>query len=142
MLEIGCGEIAVADTIGCATPGRIDMMLTQVIEAVPVGRLACHFHDTSGQALANVDVALKLGVRSFDSAVGGLGGCPYAPGAAGNLATKRLVQHLQHTGFVTSVDPAKLRAAVAHTLSFADLVSNIERLHKRSAAVSPGNSCL
>ncbi|MBN9552076.1 MAG: hydroxymethylglutaryl-CoA lyase [Alphaproteobacteria bacterium] len=119
LLEIGCREIAVADTIGRATPERIDMMLKQVIKSVPVDQLACHFHDTSGQALADVDVALEHGVRTFDSAVGGLGGCPYAPGAAGNLATERLVLHLQHTGFVTSVDPAKLRAAVAHTLPFA-----------------------
>jgi hydroxymethylglutaryl-CoA lyase len=102
--EIGCAEIAVADTIGRATPERVDAMLRTVLADLPASRLACHFHDTSGLALANVDVALGHGIRIFDSAVGGLGGCPYAPGAAGNLATGLLVAHLAKAGFAHAVN--------------------------------------
>jgi hydroxymethylglutaryl-CoA lyase len=111
LLDLGCGEIAVADTIGRATPERVEAMLREVIGRVPVRQLACHFHDTSGQALANVDVALLHGVRIFDGAVGGLGGCPYAPGAAGNLATERLVRHLEAAGYVTGIDEGRLSGA-------------------------------
>jgi hydroxymethylglutaryl-CoA lyase len=119
LLAIGCGEIAVADTIGRASPDRVRAMLAEVIDAIPVGRLACHFHDTSGLALANVDVALAHGIRIFDSAIGGLGGCPYAPGAAGNLATELLAAHLEAKGFATGIDPAKLDRAVRLAASFA-----------------------
>lgn len=113
LLDIGCAEIAVADTIGRGTPERVDAMLAEVIEAIPVGQLACHFHDTSGQALANIDVALGHGIRIFDSAIGGLGGCPYAPGAAGNVATERVIGHLASRGYDTGVDPDKLAVARA-----------------------------
>ncbi|MDQ0470532.1 hydroxymethylglutaryl-CoA lyase [Labrys wisconsinensis] len=113
LLDIGCAEIAVADTIGRGTPERVDAMLADVIEAVPIGRLACHFHDTSGQALANIDVALGHGIRIVDSAIGGLGGCPYAPGAAGNVATERVVAHLASLRYDTGVDPDKLAVARA-----------------------------
>jgi hydroxymethylglutaryl-CoA lyase len=109
--DIGCSEIAVADTIGRATPDTVEAMLTELLKSVPVAQLACHFHDTSGQALANVDVAVKHGIRVFDSAIGGLGGCPYAPGAAGNLASERLVRHLEALGFTTGVDPTKMKIA-------------------------------
>jgi hydroxymethylglutaryl-CoA lyase len=119
LLEIGCGEIAVADTIGRASPERVRLMLAEVIRAIPAERLACHFHDTSGLALANVDVALAHGIRIFDGAIGGLGGCPYAPGAAGNLATERLARHLDDAGFATGVDFAKLDRAARLTASFA-----------------------
>jgi hydroxymethylglutaryl-CoA lyase len=108
---IGCGEIAVADTIGHGTPDRVGRMLDEVLDAVPVARLACHFHDTSGLALANTDVALDRGVRVFDSAAGGLGGCPYAPGAAGNVATGRVLSHLAAAGYATGVDMAALAGA-------------------------------
>ena len=118
LLDLGCAEIAVADTIGRATPQQVDAMLAEVLKSVPAAQLACHFHDTSGQALANVDVALKRGVRIFDSAIGGLGGCPYAPGAAGNLATERLASHLQNAGFATGVDLVKLSLAVKLTAPF------------------------
>lgn len=113
LLKIGCGEIAVADTIGRATPERVDAMLAEVTKAVPIGRLACHFHDTSGQALSNVDVALRYGIRVFDSAVGGLGGCPYAPGAAGNVATELVVRHLTALGYDTGIDLDRLAVAAA-----------------------------
>ncbi|MFT4000870.1 MAG: hydroxymethylglutaryl-CoA lyase [Rhizobium sp.] len=113
LVGIGCGEIAVADTIGRARPERVDAMLAAVRQSVPADHLACHFHDTSGQALANVDVALGHGVRIFDSAVAGLGGCPYAPGAAGNLATRDLVLHLNDRGFRQPVDLELLDLAEA-----------------------------
>ncbi|WP_442580128.1 hydroxymethylglutaryl-CoA lyase [Mesorhizobium sp. ASY16-5R] len=118
LLDLGCAEIAVADTIGRATPDRVDAMLAEVLTSVPVAQLACHFHDTSGQALANVDVALGRGVRIFDSAIGGLGGCPYAPGAAGNVASERLVRHIEKAGFRTDVDSAAMDLAVDVTISF------------------------
>lgn len=118
LLEIGCGEIALSDTIGRATPDRVDAMLAEALGPVPAGYAACHFHDTAGLALANVDVALSYGIGVFDSAVGGLGGCPYAPGAAGNLATERLVGHLEQAGFETGVDSTKLRLASRLAASF------------------------
>lgn len=118
LFDLGCAEIAVADTIGRATPDRVDIMLAEVLKSVPVARLACHFHDTSGLALANVDVALDHGIRVFDSAIGGLGGCPYAPGAAGNVASERLVCHLEDLGFRTGVVPTKMKIAADVAASF------------------------
>ncbi|SIS69789.1 hydroxymethylglutaryl-CoA lyase [Phaeovulum vinaykumarii] len=106
--EMGCAEIALGETLGRGRPEAIAAMLDAVGQAVPVAALAAHFHDTSGRALENVDVALEAGVRVFDAAVGGLGGCPYAPGAAGNLATERLAAHLRGRGFDTGLDEARL----------------------------------
>lgn len=119
LASIGCAEIAVADTIGRATPERVDGMLRAVLGVVAAEHLACHFHDTSGMALANVDVALAHGVAIFDGAAGGLGGCPYAPGAAGNLATGRLVRHLSGLGYRHGIDLDALNRgeAFARTLS-------------------------
>ena len=111
LARIGCSEIAIADTIGRATPERIDAVLRSVLAILDAARLACHFHDTSGMALANVDVALEHGITIFDSAAGGLGGCPYAPGAAGNLATGRLARHLSVLGYRHGVDLAALDRA-------------------------------
>ncbi|WP_102957684.1 hydroxymethylglutaryl-CoA lyase [Mangrovicella endophytica] len=111
LLDLGCGEIAVADTLGRARPERVERMLDAVTAAVPADRLACHFHDTSGMALANIDVALGFGIRIFDGAVGGLGGCPYAPGAAGNLDTARLAAHLASRDYGTGVDIDRLASA-------------------------------
>ena len=102
--DLGCYEISLGDTIGRARPEATDAMLSAVLGEVPSAALAGHFHDTSGQALANVDVALARGLRVFDSAVGGLGGCPYAPGAAGNVATEALHQHLTAAGYATGLD--------------------------------------
>ncbi|CDX14113.1 Hydroxymethylglutaryl-CoA lyase, mitochondrial [Mesorhizobium plurifarium] len=112
LLDLGCSEIAIADTIGRATPERVEPMLAEVLQAVPRRQLACHFHDTSGLALSNVDVALGHGIRTFDSAIGGLGGCPYAPGAAGNLATERLLEHLDRHGHVHGIDRDALAGAL------------------------------
>lgn len=100
---MGCAEVSLGDTIGQGTPERIAAMLDAVLLVMPAAQLAGHFHATNGRALDNVDVALEYGLRTFDSAIGGLGGCPYAPGAAGNLATEDLVAHLAQRGFETGI---------------------------------------
>lgn len=108
LLELGCNEIALSDTLGHGTSARTQAMIEATLRRAPATMLAGHFHDTSGRALANVDAAWALGLRIFDGSVGGLGGCPYAPGAAGNLATERLVAHFAGRGVETGVDPARL----------------------------------
>jgi hydroxymethylglutaryl-CoA lyase len=111
--DLGCYEVSLGDTIGRGRPEAVDAMLGAVLGEVPADRLAGHFHDTSGRALENVDVALTRGLRVFDAAVGGLGGCPYAPGAAGNVATERLMAHLERRGFATGLDHGLVAAAAA-----------------------------
>lgn len=100
----GCYEISLGDTIGQATPDSIVRMLLAVRDVVPVGRLAGHYHDTAGRAMDNIDASLALGVRVFDAAVGGLGGCPYAPGASGNVATEAVALHLERLGYETGLN--------------------------------------
>ncbi|MET4104569.1 hydroxymethylglutaryl-CoA lyase [Roseovarius sp. MBR-78] len=117
--DMGCYEISVADTIGRATPEATFAMLEAVVDLVPPERLAGHFHDTGGQALRNVEVALEFGLRTFDSAVGGLGGCPYAPGAKGNLSTSALVAMLEERGFRTCIDRDRLAEAERLVTGFA-----------------------
>jgi hydroxymethylglutaryl-CoA lyase len=112
LLQLGCDEICLADTIGTATPDSVQETLEAARQSVPAEQLALHFHDTSGTALANVEEALELGVRTFDSAVGGLGGCPFAPGAPGNLSTERLVERLEGLGLSTGADSAALGDAL------------------------------
>jgi hydroxymethylglutaryl-CoA lyase len=102
--DLGCEEISLGDTIGTGTPGRTQAMIEAVARRIPIARLAGHFHDTCGQALANVYAALQLGVTTFDSSVAGLGGCPYAPGASGNVASEDLVYMLQGLGIETGID--------------------------------------
>ncbi|WP_299638371.1 hydroxymethylglutaryl-CoA lyase [uncultured Ruegeria sp.] len=104
LFALGCYEVSLGDTIGQGTPDKVAHMLLAVRERVPVTRLAGHFHDTNGRAIDNIDAALALGVRVFDTAVGGLGGCPYAPGAAGNVATEAVVAHLHRLGYETGLD--------------------------------------
>ena len=116
LLEMGCAEISLADTTGRATPDSVARLLAALSGQAPVDILALHLHDTSGTALDNVDVGLAAGVRVFDSAAGGLGGCPFAPGAPGNLATESLVAHLESKGYHTGIDPEKLRAATASVM--------------------------
>ena len=108
LLELGCDEVGISDTIGAAGPREIQATVAHLVERIPVGRIALHLHDTYGTALANVWAGLELGVTSFDAAGGGLGGCPYAPGAAGNLATEDLVYMLERCGIDTGVDLEKL----------------------------------
>jgi hydroxymethylglutaryl-CoA lyase len=102
--EIAPMQVSLGDTIGKGTPARVAAMLEAVTDVVPAAQLAGHFHDTGGQALANIEVALDHGLRIFDSAVGGLGGCPYAPGAPGNVATEAVLELMARRGFETGVD--------------------------------------
>ncbi len=111
LFEMGCYEISLGDTIGQGTPERIDAMLAAVCAVVPAERLAGHYHDTAGRALANIEVSLARGLRVFDAAVGGLGGCPFAPGAAGNVATEAVHDRLTALGCETGLDRAVLERA-------------------------------
>jgi hydroxymethylglutaryl-CoA lyase len=108
--DMGCYEISLGDTIGTGTPGRTQAMIEACARAVPVERLAGHYHDTYGQALANIYASLEMGVATFDSSVAGLGGCPYAKGASGNVATEDVVYMLNGLGIDTGVDLGKLVA--------------------------------
>ncbi len=111
LIEMGAYEVAVSDTIGIAHPGQVPQVVEAVAKCVPLDRIALHFHDTRGTALANVLVALQLGVTTFDASAGGLGGCPYAPGATGNLATEDLLYMLDGLGIQTGVSLDKVLAA-------------------------------
>ncbi len=112
MVEIGCEEISLGDTIGIGTPLQARRMVETVAEKVPVEKLALHFHDTRGQALANLYACLELGVSVIDSSTAGLGGCPYAKGAAGNVATEDVLYMLEGMGIETGVDLDRLMSAV------------------------------
>ena len=109
--RMGCYEISLGDTIGVGTPGKIQAMIAEVAKTVPLAKLAAHFHDTYGQALANLYAALELGIASVDSSVAGLGGCPYAKGASGNVATEDVVYMLDGLGIETGVDLDKVYEA-------------------------------
>jgi hydroxymethylglutaryl-CoA lyase len=111
LYEMGCHEISLGDTIGVGTPGHTAAMIDAVARRVPIEHLAGHFHDTYGQALANVYAAMQLGVAVFDASVAGLGGCPYAPGASGNVATEDLLYMLDGLGIDTGVRLDALLAA-------------------------------
>ena len=113
LFAMGCYEVSLGDTIGRGTPDSIARMLLAVRDVVPVGRLAGHYHDTNGRALENIDTSLSLGVRVFDAAAGGLGGCPFAPGASGNVATEAVAAHLQALGYETGLDAEVLAEAAA-----------------------------
>jgi hydroxymethylglutaryl-CoA lyase len=108
---LGCHEVSLGDTIGRATPEKIDAMLAAVLNELPPERLAGHYHDTGGRALDNIGVSLGRGLRVFDASVGGLGGCPYAPGARGNVATEAVEAYLRARGYRTGLDPAVLSEA-------------------------------
>ncbi len=111
--DMGCHEISLGDTIGQGRPETIDAMLAAALSEMPPQRLAGHYHDTNGRALENIDASLARGLRVFDAAVGGLGGCPYAPGAAGNVATDAVARHLAGQGWQTGLDLAVLDRAAA-----------------------------
>lgn len=113
LFAMGCYEVSLADTLGKATPETTAKMLLAVLKKVPAHRLAGHFHDTDGRALDNIDVALSLGVRVFDASVGGLGGCPFAPGAAGNVATAAVQEHVLSKGFETRLNADILARAAS-----------------------------
>jgi hydroxymethylglutaryl-CoA lyase len=113
LVDMGAIEVAVSDTIGIAHPGQVPEVVEAVASRISINQIALHFHDTRGTALANVLAAMDLGVKTFDASAGGLGGCPYAPGATGNLATEDLVYLLNGLGIETGVDLAALRRASA-----------------------------
>lgn len=111
LLDLGCYEISVGDTIGVGTPVQVQGVIGILLQVIPASKLAMHFHDTRGTALANTLAALEMGIPTFDASSGGLGGCPYAPGASGNLATEDLVYMLEKMGIDTGVDLSRLVAA-------------------------------
>ncbi|MEQ5872135.1 hydroxymethylglutaryl-CoA lyase [Sagittula sp. NFXS13] len=109
--DMGCYEVSLGDTLGRGAPEAVDAMLEAVLQELPAERLAGHFHDTEGRALDNISVALARGIRVFDAAVGGLGGCPYAPGAAGNVATEAVHDMVTALGYQTGLDRTVLAQA-------------------------------
>ncbi|CAN6443397.1 unnamed protein product [Victoria cruziana] len=111
LYDMGCSEISLGDTIGVGTPGSVVPMLEAVMAVVPADKLAVHFHDTYGQSLSNILVSIQMGISTVDSSVAGLGGCPYAKGASGNVATEDVVYLLNGLGIRTNVDLGKLMAA-------------------------------
>ncbi len=111
LFGMGCYEVSLGDTIGQGVPERVDAMLGAVLDVAPAATLAGHYHDTNGLALENIEVSLARGLRVFDAAVGGLGGCPYAPGAKGNVATEAVAARLAELGYETGLDPVQLAKA-------------------------------
>lgn len=116
LLRLGCDEVSLGDTVGHGTPQTVGAMLDCVIEKVPVERIAGHYHDTGGSALANIKVSIEKGVRTFDASAGGLGGCPFAPGAKGNVDTRSVVALANATGFATGIDADRLQLAAHFAL--------------------------
>jgi hydroxymethylglutaryl-CoA lyase len=117
LIALGCYEVSLGDTIGAGTPETIGAMLDAVLDSVPAAALAGHYHDTGGRALDNIVVSLDKGLRTFDASAGGLGGCPFAPGAKGNVATEAVVRLLERMGFETGIDSARLDEAAAFATS-------------------------
>ncbi|MGZ5350626.1 MAG: hydroxymethylglutaryl-CoA lyase, partial [Actinomycetota bacterium] len=111
LLALGCDEVSIGDTIGVAEPHDVQTLVEALLERVPVDQLALHLHDTRGRALANVEAGLHLGIATFDASAGGTGGCPFAPGAPGNLATESLCGLLDRLGIDHGVDAAAVEAA-------------------------------
>jgi hydroxymethylglutaryl-CoA lyase len=111
LFEMGINELSLGDTIGVANPKQVQELLEVFLKKFPADKLAMHFHDTRGTALANILVSLEMGITTFDSSIGGLGGCPYAPGASGNVATDDLLYMLHGMGIHTGVDQEKLLSA-------------------------------
>jgi hydroxymethylglutaryl-CoA lyase len=120
LLDIGCYEVSVGDTIGVGTPMQVQGVIGMLLQVIPVSRLAMHFHDTRGTALANTLAALEMGIATFDASSGGLGGCPYAPGASGNLATEDLVYMLDSMGIETGIDLKRLVKASSIVAPYLD----------------------
>ena len=132
--EMGCYQVSLGDTIGAGTPRQTREVVERALDALPVDAIAMHMHDTRGTALANVVVGLELGIRNFDASVGGLGGCPYAPGAAGNVATEDLVYMLEGMGVRTGVDLERLveAARAAESIVGRPLPGKVHRAGIRS----------
>jgi hydroxymethylglutaryl-CoA lyase len=111
LMEMGCDELSIGDTIGVGVPSQVEVLIPLLASRIPLDSIAMHFHDTRGTALANVYAALQLGVAKFDASSGGLGGCPYAPGATGNVGTEDVLYLLHRMGVETGVDLERVRAA-------------------------------
>lgn len=111
MIEQGCYEVSLGDTIGCGTPQTIDKLLHKIIPSIQAEKIAGHYHDTNGRAVENIFTSLEYGIRTFDSAISGLGGCPYAPGAKGNVSTNKLHNALRAAGWNTGLNSEKLEQA-------------------------------
>lgn len=120
MRDMGCYEISLGDTIGAATPDKVDRLLCLLLNDLSSTVLAGHFHDTQNMALANIRKSLEYGLRVFDAAVGGLGGCPYAKGAKGNVDTVRVAHMLAEAGYETGLNLQKLEDAARFALSLKD----------------------
>ena len=138
LLDMGCDEISIGDTIGVGVPSQVDELVPALNTEIPIEKIAFHFHDTRGTALANVYAALQHGIAIFDSSSGGLGGCPYAPGATGNLGTEDLLYMLHGMGIETGVDLVKVRAAsrfIAGVLGH-DLTSKAFQAMERAVAAT------
>lgn len=118
LFEYGIDEVSLGDTIGVASPRQVALFLEQAVKRYDMSQIALHFHDTRGMALANILESLNYGIDTFDSSLGGLGGCPYAPGASGNVATDDLVHMLHKMGIHTGINPEKLLKAAAMVQSF------------------------
>lgn len=145
LLERGVYEVAISDTIGVAHPGQVRRVLEALLAQVPVDRLAVHFHDTRGMGIANVAAALEMGIRTVDSSAGGLGGCPYAPGATGNIATEDLLYLLSGLGYDTGVDAGRVADAslaiapvLGHALPSRALQAEAAARRRNTAHPSPG----
>lgn len=123
LLSMGCYEVSLGDTIGAATPDKVDVLLKHLSDTADIQLLAGHFHDTKGMALSNIDICLNHGIKIFDSAIGGLGGCPYAPGAKGNVSTESVHEFLTSRGYTTGIDEEKLKIASAY---IQDMKSNLQ----------------
>ena len=138
LIDMGCDEISIGDTIGVGVPSQVDELVPALGRDIPLSKIAFHFHDTRGTALANVYAALQHGIAIFDSSSGGLGGCPYAPGATGNLGTEDLLYMLHGMGIETGVDLDKVRAAsrfIAGVLGH-DLTSKAYQALERAVAAN------
>jgi hydroxymethylglutaryl-CoA lyase len=141
LMDMGCDGVSIGDTIGVGVPSQVEQLFPLLVNEIPLDRIAFHFHDTRGTALANIYAALRLGAHTFDSSAGGLGGCPYAPGATGNIGTEDVLYMLDHMGVNTGVDIDKVRAASRYIATVLDhpLTSRtyqaLEAGDKRAASV-------
>ena len=145
LLDLGCYEVSIGDTIGVGTPMQVQGVIGVLLQVIPASKLAMHFHDTRGTALANTLAALEMGVATYDASSGGLGGCPYAPGASGNMATEDLVYLLDGMAIETGVDLKKLVAASSIIAPYLDhpLPGKYVQACRRSApAVKPQTSAV
>src|SRR5579862_326125 len=138
LLGMGCDAISIGDTIGVGVPSQIDELMPLLLKKLPLELIAFHFHDTRGTALANVYAALQHGVSIFDSSSGGLGGCPYAPGATGNVGTEDVLYLLHGMGIQTGVDVAKIRAASRFIAGVLDHALTSKAFQAMEAAASTG----